>query len=87
MITNALINMAVYLVGLVISWLPSSAGFPSAAHTAFAYFGSYVGMLDPLVPVATIFVCVGIVFGVEILIFGFRGVKWLISHIPFIGGK
>jgi len=87
MITDALINMAVYLIGLVISWLPTSSGFPAASHSAFQYFGSYVGLLDPLVPVGTIFICVGIVFGIEILIFGFRGVKWIISHIPFIGGK
>jgi len=87
MITTAFLEFAYTALYQVLQWLPQGGGFPTEAHTAVSYLGQYVKMLDPLIPTSTLLVCVGIVFGVEIGIFTFRTVKWLLSHIPQFGGR
>lgn len=87
MITSAIISMAALLIEKVLSWFPASTGFPAEVETAFSSLGEYVKLFDSLVPISTLAICLSLVFGTEIIIFGFRSVKWLISHIPFIGGK
>jgi len=87
MITTQLINFANYTIGVILSWLPDWGGFPSEVSDAFSLIGSYMGLLDPLIPIAAIAVCVGIIFMVELGIFGFRSGKWIISHVPFVGGR
>lgn len=87
MITNAILQLAYFVISGVINLLPTSTGFPSDVHTAMSGLGGYMAIWNPLVPVATMLTCLGIVFSVEIAVFGFKTVKWLISHIPFIGGK
>jgi hypothetical protein len=43
--------------------------------------------MDVFVPVSVMLWCLTLVFGVEIAIFGFKTIKWIISFIPLIGGK
>jgi len=52
-----------------------------------AGLGGYLTMWSPILPISTLIACLTLVFGVEIGIFSFKGIKWIISHIPFIGGK
>jgi len=85
MITSALINSAYYVFGFFIEIFPVSSGFPSEVNTAFAYFGGYVGMLDPLIPISTLATTVGIVITVELLIFTFKMLSWIFSKVPLIG--
>lgn len=87
MITTAFINLAYTLVSTIVSWFPNGSGFPAEVHTAMQYFGEYLGVLDALVPVSTLATAVGIVFTVEITIFGYKTLKSLVSHVPFIGGR
>ncbi|MFA6251562.1 MAG: hypothetical protein WC603_02975 [Candidatus Paceibacterota bacterium] len=72
-----------FLIGL----FPSGTGFPEGFHTAMATLGGYVHLLDPLVPMATLLTCVTLIFTVEIAIFGFKVLRWILSHVPFLGGK
>jgi len=87
MILTAIINFAYFLVSGIISILPASSGFPTAAHTAMAGLGGYLAIWSPVLPITTLITCLGIVFSVEIAIFGFKTFKWILSHIPWIGGK
>lgn len=87
MITGAIINLAYTLLSGIISLLPSSQGFPSDALAAATTIGGYVGVFNPIISVATLATTLSLVFSVEIGIFGFKTGKWIISHLPFIGGR
>lgn len=71
----------------IINLFPAGTGWPAGVHTAVVALGGYLGILDPLVPIATLTTCVALIFGVEIALFGFRTIKWVLSYIPFIGGS
>jgi len=85
MITNAIITSAYYILGFFVTLFPLSSGFPAEVSAAFTYLGSYVGMLDPLVPVTTLATCVAILITIELLIFSFRILSWIFAKIPVIG--
>jgi len=61
--------------------------FPASVTTATQYLGSNIGMLNPIIPLDTLGVVLGIIVSVEIGIFTFKTAKWAFSHLPFIGGK
>jgi len=83
-----LILLAVYsFISFLIGILPTGTGFPSTIHSAFSTLGGYVGIFDVFIPISTLLFCLTTIFGVEIAVFGFKTLKWLISHIPIIGGK
>jgi len=86
MITG-LLNLVYYFLNFLINLFPQGGGFPSEVHDAFATLGSYFGIIDVFVPISLITFSLATVFGVEIAIFGFKTLKWIISHIPWIGGK
>jgi len=75
------------MLSVIIPIFPLSTGFSSDVHDAFVFFGSKATILDPIFPFATMGSVIGLVIGVELLIFGFKGIKWIISHIPWIGGR
>jgi len=87
MITSAFIDLAYSGLSTLIGWFPMGTGLPIEVHTAVAGLGSYLGLLDALVPISTLATVVGLVFVLELLIFGFKTLKWLGSHIPFVGGR
>jgi len=87
MITTGIILIGYTLLSWLIGIFPDSTGFPDAAHEAMAGLGGYLGIWSPILPIATLTTVLTLVFGTEIAIFGFKGVKWVISHIPWIGGK
>lgn len=86
MITFAL-NVVYSFLSWLISVFPVGTGFPDGIHSAFSTLGGYFHILDPLVPISTLLTCVLLVFGVEIALFAFRTLKWILSYIPFIGGS
>jgi len=87
MIPNAIILIAYSILSWLIGILPNSIGFPTEAHTAMSGLGGYLAIWSPILPMATMLTVITLVFGVEIGIFSFKGIKWIISHIPWIGGK
>jgi len=86
MITGAFIQLGIILASAIIAILPQSTGFSPNIVSSAASLGSYFGMLSPILPIGVLATCVGTVFTVEIAIFGWKTVKSLISHIPWIGG-
>jgi len=87
MIGDFFFSIAYWFVGGIIGWFPQSTGFPPEAISSAQTIGGYFGMFSPLISISTLLTCLTLVFGVEIAIFGFRSLKWVISHIPLIGGK
>jgi len=87
MITGALMNLAYTLLHGIISLLPTSQGFPADALSSAQTIGGYVGIFSPVISIATLGTTLALVFSVELGVFGFKTVKWIISHVPFIGGK
>lgn len=85
MITSALIFIASTIVTLILAVFPASTGLPAEYDTALATFSGYVGILDPLVPIATLVDAVTIVLLYEITIFTFKGIAWTYHKIPLIG--
>jgi len=87
MIFTALILVITDLLNFIVAFFPSSTGFPAEAHTAMQGLGGYLGIFSPILPLSTLFTILTLVLTVEVSIFGFKTFKWLISHIPQIGGK
>lgn len=84
---NFLAEILYSFLNFIINHLPSGGGFPTEVHEAFGTLGNYVGIIDVFVPLSIVIFCLTLLFSVEIAIFGFKTIKWIITHIPFIGGK
>jgi len=87
MITTSFIYLASYLISLIVGIFPSSAGFPSEVINAVSSLSGYVGMMNPLIPIPTIVQIIGLVITLELSIFGFKTFKWILSHVPLVGGR
>jgi len=85
--TSFLFTIAYNFLSFLINHLPSGGVFPTEVHSAFSTLGGYVGMFDVFVPISTLLYCLLLLFSVEIGVFAFKTIKWLVSHIPLIGGK
>lgn len=87
MIGDLFLGVVFWFLTTVIGLLPSSNGFPTVVMTSAHTIGGYFGMLSPILPMGTLATVIALVFSVEIAIFGFKTLRWLIGHIPFIGGN
>lgn len=87
MIVGAFITFITYILSGIVSLLPVSAGFPSDVSSSVVTMAGYVAILNVLLPIPTLATVVGIVIAAELAIFTFKTFKWLISHLPFVGGK
>lgn len=57
---------------------------PAGATTAFSYVGQTLASLDGYIPVSTIAIIVALTIGVEVAIFTYKGIMWLVKKIPTI---
>jgi len=87
MITDTIINIAYHSLNSLIGLLPYGQGLPTEVHSAVTALGAYFGLLNSLVPMQTLATVVALVFAFELILFGFKTTRWLISYIPFLGGK
>lgn len=71
----------------VIGLLPVGSAFPQSVHSSFATLGDYFGIIDVFIPLTVLTWCVLAVFSVEIGLFAFRIMRWIISYVPFLKGK
>jgi len=84
---DLILNLILSFLVSVLSLFPIGTGFPASFHSAITSLGGYLHILDPLVPISTLLTCVTLIFGVELAVFGFKTLKWLLSYIPWFGGK
>jgi len=87
MIMDALIVAITSVIGFVIGLFPTGSGLPQAVHTASVQIGSYARAFDDLLPIDTLFTILTLVIIVQLSVSAFYGIRWVISHIPFIGGR
>jgi len=87
MIISGLLIIAGFILTSVISVFPVSTGFPTEVTTSISTLAGYVALINVLLPVPTLATIIGLLVSVEIAVFGFKTFKWLISHIPFVGGR
>jgi len=67
--------------------LPQSAGFSDSVVSAFSTMSGYVQILNTLLPLSTLALVLSVVITLDIAIFGFKTLNWLVSHLPFVGGR
>lgn len=87
MIGDLVLNVVFWFLNFLLSVFPASSGFPPEVLNSATTIGGYLHLVSPILPVSTLLTVVGIVFSVEIAIFGFKTVRWLVGHIPVIGGN
>jgi len=87
MIVTAFVSIITYFLSLLVAVFPESTGLPSELTAATNYLGGYLNLLDPIVPIDTLGTTLGILVLIELAIFGFKTAKWIISHLPMVGGR
>jgi len=87
MIPNAIISIAYSILHWLISLFSVSSGWSQDAHDAMNGLGGFLGIWTPILPIAPLVTLLTLVFVVETSIFGLKNSKWILSHIPFVGGK
>lgn len=87
MITTAFISILNFFLGTIVYVFPVGSGFPQIVHDSASLVGGYVGILDPIFPIDTLYQIILLLIGIEVAIFSFKTLKWLLSHIPFVGGR
>lgn len=85
MITSFLLFFANYALQTFVSFLPFSAGLPDDVASSLYSFGGYVGILDPILPIATMATVFALVISFELAILSFNMLRWIVGYIPFIG--
>lgn len=87
MIVSGFLYLSATLLNAVLGLFPNSTGTPAGFTNAVDTLAGYVGILDPLVPLDTLATVFTLIISYELAVFTFRGFRWIISHIPFIGGR
>jgi len=87
MIFTGFVYLGAYIIQFFASVLPQSAGFSDSVVSAFSTMSGYVQILNTLLPLSTLALVLSVVITVDIAIFGFKTLKWLVSHLPFVGGR
>lgn len=86
MITSFLFTVfSVIISGLLapLLLLPDVVLPPSLAN-ALAAMVAFTAQINPLFPLSQLFIALGIVVGIEIAIFSYKVIMWLIKKIPTI---
>ena len=78
---TTILNLIYGFLSYLISLFPTGTGFSGGVHAAATNLADYLHILDPLVPISVLLSCVTIIFTVEIALFGFRTLKWLLLHV------
>jgi len=87
MIFSAFVILASYVILAIAGVLPDSTGFPPEVSAAITTMGQYARVLDLLLPVSTLATIIALVLSTQVAIFTFKSLKWIISYLPFIGGR
>lgn len=85
MITELFFTIAYSIANSLVSLLPLSDGFPPEVSATLADLGGYVGILDPIAPLSDMATVFSLVLTFELTLFAFKGVRWLVGFIPFLG--
>jgi len=87
MITDAFLNLGIFVANLIISLFPVGGGLPVEAHTTALTISTYMGLINLIIPISTLALGVAFVYTVELSIFSFKTIRMFLSHVPLVGGK
>lgn len=87
MITSAFIYFSAYILSLLLAVFPSSGGFSSDVTTAFTQLGGYTAIINTLIPLSTLSTILGLIIAIELIIFAFKGLRFILGYVPVVGGK
>lgn len=85
-----IIDILLYLVYLFLVVLTapfrlfSNVTLDSGMGQALSSAKDYIASLQPIFPVNTLLIVLGIMVVIEIAIFGYKGIMWIIKKIPGI---
>jgi len=65
----------------VLNWLPVATATNSAFLTSIATMVGYVKSWDFLFPITELFICVGIVVGFEVIVWGWNVMTWVLKKV------
>lgn len=86
MITSLLLTILNDLVGVVISpftYLPD-ASLPDSLTQGYANVQGFISTVNPIFPIDTLLICISFIVGIELAIFAYKAIMWLIKKIPMI---
>jgi len=87
MITGYFLNLPYYFISFLIGLLPASQGFPPEILAAAQTIGGQIGMFEPVFPTGDLAAGLAIVSASQIGVWSWKTFKWVVSHIPWFGGK
>lgn len=87
MISTAFVYIAYYTLNLLLKVFPMSTGFSTDVTNAFTQLGGYTAIINTLVPLETLATVVSLVISFELLIFAFKGIRFVFGYVPAVGGK
>lgn len=87
MIGDLFFQIVFWFANGLVNMFPLSEGLPPDVMASANYIGGYLVMFEPVIPVGTLSATVALVLTVELAIYGFRTLKWVVSHLPLIGGR
>lgn len=87
MITSFIINLGLGFVELIFSIFPESTGLSSTVVTQLEGLGEYIGLINAIYPLEPFFAMLAIVFATDGLIWTYRFIRQLTSHVPVVGGS
>lgn len=87
MLTTAFLEFSAYVLGLLLAVFPTSTGFSSTFTSAFTTIGGYTAIINTLMPLDILATLLIYMISFELVIFAWKGLRFLFGHVPFIGGK
>jgi len=87
MISTAFIYFAYYTLTFLTAIFPTSTGFSAEVTTAVTQLGGYTAIINTLIPLSTLSTIVVLIISVELIIFAFKGLRFILGYVPVVGGK
>jgi len=87
MILDFFLNLAYFVANFLVSLFPISSGFPSSVSTAVTQLGGYTAIINTLIPLSTLSQILLLIIAVELVIFAFKGLRFILGYVPIVGGK
>lgn len=87
MITDIFLQIILFILQTILFIFPASEGFNSETITAITTIGGYTTIINALVPMDTLGQIFGLVVAFEVLVFTFKGLKFILGYVPFVGGR
>jgi len=87
MIITLIIYFGMTIVFWIIQLLPTGEALPTQVSTAFTWLGGYIALFSPILNFTVLTQVMTYVITIEIIIFGFKSLLWIISFIPGLNVK